>query len=41
MAVFGEDRLGMELDAREWVLTVTQSHHRTVIGPRRDLERGR
>src|SRR5438132_9530352 len=41
MAVFGEDRLGMELDTREWIPTVTQSHHRAVIGPGGDLEVGR
>src|SRR5438128_5298246 len=41
MAVFGEDRLGMELDARQWILTMTKPHHRAVIGPRRDLEVGR
>src|SRR5260370_25937351 len=41
MAVFGEDRLGMELDARERILTVAQSHHRAIVGPGGDLEVGR
>src|ERR1700680_2494589 len=40
MAVFGEDRFGMELDAREWILTMPQPHNRAVIGPRGDLQLG-
>ena len=31
----------MELDARQWILTMTQPHHRAVIGPRGDLAVGR
>src|SRR5438309_9030993 len=41
VAMLGQDGLGMELHAGEWMLPVPQSHDRAILGPGGDLEVGR